>query len=41
MEYAWRIGAVLVAVAAGLYVRLWLLKSQGEAVHFPFLRRKP
>lgn len=39
MENTWRIAAVVVAIAAGLYVRLWLLKSQGESVHFSFMRR--
>jgi hypothetical protein len=34
MENGWRIAAVIVAVAAGLYVRVWLLKSQGQATFF-------
>jgi len=40
METAWKVAAAIVAVAAGLYVRLWLLKSQGEAVHFPGFRKR-
>jgi hypothetical protein len=39
MENAWRIAAVVLAVAAGLYVRQWLLKSQGGSVNFPFMGR--
>ena len=35
MEFAWKMAATVVVAAAGLYVRLWLLKSQGHAVHFP------
>jgi hypothetical protein len=40
MDLGWKIAAAVVAVAAGLYVRLWLLKSQGQAVHFPGFGRK-
>jgi len=40
MDLAWKVAATVVAVTAGLYVRVWLLKSQGQAVHFPFLTRK-
>ncbi len=40
MDNAWKIAGVIVAIAAGLYVRLWLLKSQGNAVHFPGFGRK-
>jgi hypothetical protein len=36
-----KIALAVLAVAVGLYVRLWLLKSQGEAVHLPFFGRKP
>jgi hypothetical protein len=32
MEIVWKIAAAVVAVAAGLYVRLWLLKSQGTSI---------
>ncbi len=41
MDNVCKIAAVVLAVAAGLFVRLWLLKSQGEAVHFPLMKRKP
>lgn len=41
MEMAWKIAAAVVAVAAGLYVRVWLLESQGQAVRFPGFGRKP
>ena len=34
METFWKIAAAVVAVAAGLYVRLWLLKSQSSGI-FP------
>ena len=40
MELAWKVAAAVLAVAAGLYVRVWLLKSQGQAAHFPGLGRK-
>lgn len=40
MDLAWKIAAAVVAVSAGLYVRVWLLKSQGRAVHFPGFERK-
>ena len=36
----WKTAGVLFAIGAGLYVRLWLLKSQGQAVHFPFLGKR-
>lgn len=40
MDTFWKTAGILFAIGAGLYVRLWLLKSQGQAVHFPFFRKR-
>ena len=40
MDTFWKTAGVLFAIGAGLYVRMWLLKSQGQAVHFPGFRKR-